>query len=92
MILQFDEHDYIDISKIVALRWLPIKNIGTVVFEGERLATTRTDFNKIEEAFLWYHLTHIYGPDKKVIKLVKVKGEEDGSRSKTVDDTADKGI
>jgi hypothetical protein len=88
MILQFDEHDYCDVEKIVALRWLPRKQAGVVVFEGDRIIVNRTEYDKIEDAYRWVHHTHMYGPDKKVIKLVK-KGEDDGRRSETVADTAD---
>jgi hypothetical protein len=87
MILQFDEHDYCDVEKIVALRWLPRKGAGVIIFEGDRIIVGRTEYTKIEDAYRWAHSSHMYGPDKRVIKLVEKKGENDGRRSKTLADT-----
>ena len=76
MILQFNEHDYVDITEIRAMRWFPEKELGIIVFSGERIAVEKEQYDKIEQSFLWHHKVALYGPDYKKVKLVQVKGED----------------
>ena len=72
MIVKFDEHDYIDMEKVVALRKSP-KGVGVIIFEGERILVGATAYKIIESMYLWLHNNHIYGVDKKPLKTVVVK-------------------
>lgn len=60
MILEFGEHEYIDVEAIIALRWFPTKNRGIAVFNGERIALQHSDFQIVESAYNWVHKSHIY--------------------------------
>jgi hypothetical protein len=75
MILQFSEHEYVDVSKIAALRWLEVANKGVVVFDGERIMLNNKDFDIVETAYRWFHKSHMYDEGMRKIKLVRREGE-----------------
>ena len=69
MILEFAEHNYIDVDRVVALRWITEqeKDFGVVVLNGDKIAIRSKDqFDAIEKAFIQLHQTHIYNKNGKI--------------------------
>ena len=74
MIVEFSDREYVDIEKIVALRWVDNSHKGLVIFTGERIVLNASDFKIVEDAFRWINKSHLYGKDRKVKQLVE-RGE-----------------
>lgn len=71
MILEFGEEEYIDVEKIDVIRWLPRKQVGMLLVEGERIFLDRTSFNLVMKAYIYLHKSHMYGDNLKQIRWVK---------------------
>jgi hypothetical protein len=79
MILEFADHQYVDVDSIQALRWIEVDNkaIGIVALNGDKIAVTeRDEFDVIEAAFLYTHKSHIV--DDKMKKVRYIKGDNNG--------------
>ena len=75
MILKFEDRGYIDMSEVVAMRWQPSVHRGVIVFNGERIVVNKTEYDKIEQGYLWLHKTHIHEDNKKYLLVQREKGE-----------------
>jgi hypothetical protein len=75
MIVKFDDHDYIDMSKVVAMRLSNKGDKGILVFEGERIVVGPSVYKMLESMYLWLHNGHIYGEGKKKVKTVVLREE-----------------
>jgi hypothetical protein len=76
MIVEFSDREYVDVTKIVALRWVETKHKGIVVFSGERIVLNKTEYQLVEDAYRWLHKRSLYGKDLVIKKLVqRDKGE-----------------
>jgi hypothetical protein len=77
MILEFKDHEYVDVDAIVALRWMDEISRGVVAFRGadKIVVTKREDFDVIEKGFIASHKSHMMDKELKKISYVK-RGEE----------------
>jgi hypothetical protein len=77
MILEFDEKQYVDIDAVVALRWLKDMGKGVIAFRGaDKIVVNDPDqFDRIEQAFIWLHKSHIVNDKLEKVTFVK-RGKE----------------
>ena len=75
MILEFSEHNYVDIDSITALRWFEDQGMGIIVLTGEKIVVqNKTHFDLIEAAYIYKNKSFMY--DDKMKKLRFIKREE----------------
>ena len=68
MVLNFQDDSYIDMDKIIVMRWLPTHEVGVVIFDGERITVEKEAYDVIKEAFTRLHNTHLYDKELKKIR------------------------
>jgi len=76
MVIEFSPHQYIDIDKVHALRWIVAgdKAVGIVVLNGDKIVVTeREEFDAIESAYIWKNKSYMV--DDKLKKVRWVKGD-----------------
>lgn len=72
MILQFNDHNYLDVDKIQALRWMREQNAGVVVLDGEKIVVqAREDFDVIETAYIYKNKTVMYDDRMKKMRFTR---------------------
>jgi len=77
MILEFSDHNYVDIDKIVALRWMEDQGAGIIVFSGEKIVVqSRKHFDVIETGYLYNNKSYMYGDKMKRLRFVKRELQE----------------
>jgi hypothetical protein len=79
MILEFSEHNYIDMDKVEALRWIDMngQQAGVIVLKGQKVVVTeREDFDVIEAAFIYQHKSYMYDDKLKKIRFSKRELQE----------------
>lgn len=77
MIVEFNEHQYIVVEDISALRWIPPnendnqfpEGLGIVVVGGIKLMVNRNDFDTLEKAFRWKHSYALRDQNLQKIKM-----------------------
>lgn len=75
MIIEFKEHNYIDIDNVTVLRWLNDSRIGIIIVDGQKISIlSRDDFDVIEKAFLWEKDYSLY--DKNMQKKTRGKNND----------------
>jgi hypothetical protein len=72
MIIQFGDHDYIDVDSIKAIRWIPDNNVGVVFIGGQKMIVSKEDFDILEKCYNWSFGASMYG------KNLKLKAREGG--------------
>ena len=72
MILEFSKHNYVDVDKIIALRWMEEQGAGIVVVDGEKIVVrNREHFDVIETGYLYKNKSFIYGDKMKKLRFTK---------------------
>ena len=77
MVLNYNKDKYLDIDRVVGIRWEerennPDSGMGQILLEGEKFMVIRRDeFDAIKDAFIWKHADHTYDKDRKLIKRGK---------------------
>lgn len=77
MILEFAEHQYVDVDQIQAVRWIKHNGmeLGVIALSGDKIVVTeREEFDAIEAAFIWTRKSSMFDADMKKIRYVK-KGD-----------------
>jgi len=72
MVLEFSKHNYIDIDKIVSLRWFEQQGVGIVIFNGEKIVIeNREHFDIIETGFIYSKKSYMCDDEMKKIRFIK---------------------
>ena len=74
MVLEFAPHQYVDIDKVEALRWIEAqgKAVGIVALSGDKIVISeRSEFDLIETAFIWKNKSYMF--DENMAKIMYVK-------------------
>ena len=73
MVLEFSEHQYIDMENVQALRWMDDQGLGIIFLNGDKLGIqNRAHFDIIERAFIYKCKSYMV--DDKIKKIRWVKG------------------
>ena len=74
MVIEFAEHQYVDVDAIEALRWISYggKEVGIVVLSGDKIALTeREEFDAIEAAYIYKNKSYMVDEDLKKTRWIK---------------------
>jgi hypothetical protein len=77
MILEFQDHEYVDMDKVMGLRWVEDPGAGIIILDGNKMVVqTKEAFDVIEAAFIYLHKSHMI--DDKLKKVRFLRREIDG--------------
>jgi len=72
MILEFSDHNYIDVDKIIALRWFEERGVGIVVLDGEKIVVeNKAHFDIIETGYIYKNKSFMYDDKMKKMRFTK---------------------
>jgi len=77
MILEFSKHNYVDVDKIIALRWLEDQGVGIIVLDGEKIVVqNKAHFDIIESGYIYKNKSFIYDDKMKRLRFTKRELQE----------------
>lgn len=78
MVIEFAPHQYVDVDKIQALRWIKAGDVhaGIIVLSGDKIVVTeKEEYDAIESAYIWKNKTYMV--DDRLKKVRWIKGEQE---------------